>query len=456
MDTVLDGLAENPALPSRLLDRLVAIADGVMSLELARRDDLTPAHVRTLLARDDHAVVHVLLSQGLVAPSDVPLTDPWVALAVTEHPSSDPAVARSLSVHPDHEIRVRLPERAHRLPPDVIDRLAHDPDEWVVAELVHFHPLPVALAEELSGHPSIEVRRFLAGSPHTPAHVLVRLSGEDGLSARLATNPATPAPIAADLVRHPSVHLWLASRTDLPPEVYSQLATNPRLHPELAANPAVPGELLRQLEESRAVHRALVKNPAVPLDLLVEVSSTERIGPFPVPRVASASEAELRMLASSSVVSARVLVAERADLPADVFARLLDDPSPGVAAAIVTNPAVTVDQLRSLVSRHGPRLHPWAARNPLCPPDLLHQMAEHAEAEEKTYRAIARHPQARGETLLLCLHDPQARHLAACHPNLPPPMIVELLASEFTARPAAANPSLPVSVMEELLENVGS
>jgi hypothetical protein len=53
--------------------------------------------------------------------------------------------------------------------------------------------------------------------------------------------------------------------------------------------------------------------------------------------------------------------------------------------------------------------------------------------------------------LLLCLGDTQARHLAACHPNLPVDTILELLGSEFTARPAAANPSLPVEVMEELL-----
>ena len=53
--------------------------------------------------------------------------------------------------------------------------------------------------------------------------------------------------------------------------------------------------------------------------------------------------------------------------------------------------------------------------------------------------------------MLLCLGDAQARHLAACHPNLPVETILELLGSEFTARPAAANPSLPVHVMEELL-----
>ena len=153
-------------------------------------------------------------------------------------------------------------------------------------------------------------------------------------------------------------------------------------------------------------------------------------------------------------------LARRTDLsPAQVQALLArDDPAvvsallaSGRAEEVVTRPQVTEAQLWELAEQHA--RWPEVARNPQCPPDLLHHMASQAGTDVETYRAIARHPRARGETLLLCLGDAQARHLAACHPNLPVDTILELLDSEFTARPAAANPSLPVEVMERLLES---
>lgn len=244
MDTVLDGLAENPALPAALLSRLVAAADGVVALSLARRSDLSPAHVRALLARADPDVLAALLEDGWVRPSDVPASDVPTALVVAEHPDAPLDLVRSLAAHPDPVVRVRLVRSAGRLPADVVDRLARDPDERVVAELAR---------------------------------------------------------------------------------------------------------------------REVVRDPG-------------------------------SLVASSELI------------------------------------------------------------DPHCPPDLLHRMAERAE-EADVYRAIARHPNASGATLLLCLGDPHARYRAAAHPNLPVEKIVELLGSEFTARPAAANPSLPVSVMEELLNS---
>ncbi|MDT7789365.1 MAG: hypothetical protein QOF58_7784 [Pseudonocardiales bacterium] len=260
MNTVLDGLASNPALPRFLLARLMVVADDVLALTLARRSDLTVADVEALLARDDPDVVAALLEEGWVRPSDVPASDPRMALVVAEHPDAPSELVRSLAAHPDPVVRVRLARLAHHLPADVASLLARDPDDRVVAELV----------------------------------------------------------------------------------------------------------------------------------------SRQR-------------------------------------------------PSPRVEPA----PSLTEPQIRSLVSQ-GPHAYLRAARSPHCPPDLLHLMAERAE-EAEVHRAIARHPRASGATLLLCLEDPQARHWAAAHPNLPVPKIVELLGSEFTAGPAASNPSLPVAVMEELL-----
>lgn len=130
----------------------------------------------------------------------------------------------------------------------------------------------------------------------------------------------------------------------------------------------------------------------------MQVAATARIGPEPVPRIAFATEVELRALAASATVQARLLVAGRADLPVDLVSRLVADPDPGVAAAVATNPLVTVDQLWALASRHGDRVYAAVARNLRCPAELLHHMALRASGAE-IYRAVARHPHALGETL---------------------------------------------------------
>lgn len=448
MDTaLLSHLARNPALPSELIDRLVAQAETMVCVELACRSDLTPAQVCSLLALDDSIVVSVLLDKGWVVTADVSLANPSVALVVAERPDADPAVVRALAAHPDPEVRSQLPEWAAALPSDVIVLLARDQDSDVVAELVHFHALPAELAIALSEHPSYGVRRALAGSKHTPPHVLTALSAEadDDLAYVLACNLSTPAATAASLLAHPFARAELARRTDLPAEVYSQLAADHGVGHWLATNPAVPSSLLRLLA---AKHDTVLQNPSIPLDLLVELAASTRIGPTLLPRIASASFDELRALASSTTMQLRMLVAERQDLPADLFEQLLADPDPGVAKAIVTHPTLTVAQLGELVERHGPRLYPRAARNPVCTSALLHHMASNAASVQKAYREIAQHPNASSETLLLCLADREARRFAAAHPNLPPEKIVELLSSEETA---AANPSLPIGVMEELL-----
>jgi hypothetical protein len=195
----------------------------------------------------------------------------------------------------------------------------------------------------------------------------------------------------------------------------------------------------------------VAQNPAIPLDLLVSIAGTVRIGPTLLPRIANATDQELRQLATSRIMQVRMLVAERNDLPDDLITLLVADPDPGVGKSIVTNPALTAEQMWELVIRHGPRVYPRAARNPNCPPELLRHIARNAQSVQKAYRVIARHPRAEADMLMLCLQDAQARRVAAGRPNLPAEAIVELLADPDTAEAAAANPALPVAVMAELL-----
>lgn len=79
-------------------------------------------------------------------------------------------------------------------------------------------------------------------------------------------------------------------------------------------------------------------------------------------------------------------------------------------------------------------------------------MTRHDPPVPKAFREVARHRNATAPALLACLTDRQARPIAAAHPSLPVPVVVELLgdAEGRVAEAAAANPSLPPAMMLEL------
>jgi hypothetical protein len=106
-----------------------------------------------------------------------------------------------------------------------------------------------------------------------------------------------------------------------------------------------------------------------------------------------------------------------------------------------------------MVTRHGVRVIAAVARNPACSPQLLHDLATHTPPVQKAMRAIAAHPGTYPATLLRCLHDRQARPIAAGHPALPAATIIELLnyPDQRVIQAAAANPSLPHPAMQHLL-----
>jgi hypothetical protein len=111
VNAVLAGLASNPALPPGLLDRLIAVPS--LADELARRPDLSPHHVRALLAFNDAAVTHALLEKGWVAPADVPLTNPHVApvtpTPIRRWPVPSPPIRTSRSASPSRNRRALCP-----------------------------------------------------------------------------------------------------------------------------------------------------------------------------------------------------------------------------------------------------------------------------------------------------------------------------------------------------------
>lgn len=503
---ILCGLAANAALPSELVDRLIAVADVHIGSELAGRVDLSRTQAAALVSRVEENSVR-LVSEGKLTAADIdPLAQPFAALALIDEGRGSPAWARMFAADPTVDRREKLASCAG-LPPDVVDALAADSDVRVVAELALWTTPEVA--GRLARHPHADVRRAVAANEATPPAILAALVAGEGLPPALrclvcdrhATpfvhaqecprldcdlppgaacdgshessvhdwqqaalrNRATPTEAVVGFVDHPSILLRcaLAARPDLPSEVCGLLAadTAPGVRATLAENPAIDDALMAVLavERGHDVQRRLAHNPRVPLDVLTHLADTIKIGTTLLPRIAAASPSEVDRLAVSPSPATRMLLAQRRDLPTKIRDALAIDPDAKVVKSIASHPGFSEEQLRAMVDRHGVQVVAQVAANPDATAALLEDLTQHEPPVRKSFRVVARHRNATASALLACLTDKQARPIAAGHPALPPPVVAELLTDNDwqVVEAAAANPSLQLAVMSDLVVAAG-
>lgn len=503
---VLRGLAVNTALPSELVDRLIAVADDDVAASLADRPDLSRAQAVELASRVPESALP-LACKGRLTSADIdPSAQPLAALGLLEESSGNPEWARLFAADPLVEHREKL-AGCPGLPPDVVETLTGDPDIRVVAELALWATADVAAG--LAGHPHAEVRRAVALNEATPSAVLAALLSGEGLpparwclvcdgetkpcvddpdcrqpSCGLPTgafcdgahestvhlirqaalgNPATPVDAVVGFAAHPSVSLrWaLAARPDLPTEVYRLLAEDPvpGIRGDLAENPGIDESLIRKLADDRGhdVRRRLAHHPDIPLDVLAGLAATRKIGATLLPRIATARPDEIEALAQSPAPAVRMLAALRRDLPAGIRDALADDPDAKVVKCVAPHPGFDEARLRGMVARHGTQVIAGVVANPDATAELLRDLARHQPTPARALREIARHPCATAPALLACLTDGRARRVAAGHPALPPSAIRELLTDPdwLVVEAAAANPSLPREAMSALVTSRG-
>ncbi|WP_455355121.1 hypothetical protein [Streptomyces sp. SYSU K217416] len=502
MNHVLCGLAANAALPSELVGRLIAVADADIAADLAGRADLSHAQAIALVSRVEESAVRLVYEGRLTAVDVDPAAQPHAALALLEGRYGSPEWARLFAADPVFERREKL-AACSGLPSDVVETLAADSDVRVVAELALWTTPEVAA--RLAGHPHAEVRRAVAANEVTPPDVLAALITDEGLpparrclvcdreeppfvhdrqcqrldcdllpgascdgshestvhdmQQAALRNPATPTGAVVGFADHPSMLLRraLAARPDLPSDVCGRLAVDPTpgVRADLAENPAIDSALIRALAGDRGhdVQRRLAHNPNVPLDVLIHLAGATKIGATLLPRIATASPTEVEELAQSPNPAARMLLAQRRDLPAEIRDALATDPDAKVVTSIAPHPGLSEAQLRAMVDRHGVRVVAKVAANPDATPALLEDLARHEPSVHKAFREVARHRNATASALLACLADKLARPTAAGHPALPPAVIVELLtdADWQVVEAAAANPSLPLAAMSALV-----
>ncbi|MFF5486566.1 hypothetical protein [Streptomyces virginiae] len=444
MNHLLCGLAANPALPPELVDRLLTLAlrearadpesqfaDDLLH-GLADRADLRHDQILELAAHSDTMARHLAYGGTLDAADVDPGSMPNAAVALLDERRGNLAWARFLATHPDAQIRWKLAS-CPGLPQDAVDLLAADPDEEVVRELALWTDSPVTA--RLALHPDPEVRLSVSANLSTPLEAVLALAEDPELPLKWA----------------------LSERTDLPQALYARLVaeSHPGLRIAFARNPGIGQELIRVLaaDPEIEVRRAVAEHPYVPLDLLSELVVGDRAAWNALPRIAAATPAELTELAGSRHAAVRMLVAQRRDLPPHLREALAVDADASVVRAIAPHPGLSEESLRAMVARHGVQVLAAVAANPDASGPLLEYLTQHRPGVRRVLKEVAEHPHATGPALLACLADRTSRPRAAAHPALPPEAITELLSDEDhqVAEAAAGNPSLPRTVMVELV-----
>ncbi|WP_326586439.1 hypothetical protein [Streptomyces sp. NBC_01294] len=493
MNSLLCGLAANPALPPELVDRLIALAvatpgptdffdpsDHLVSTlvrNLAERADLGPAQVAALAARDEDTAVQLARHGHLTAADVDPAVWPVVALALLDEGRGLPEWARRFAADADPCVRLRLAS-CPGLPPEVEASLAADPDVGVAAELA-LGTTSAPVAARLARHQHAEVRRAVAYNEAVPPAALAALitghgvpparsclvcdsreipfthdpycpdadcdlpsgaecDGTHGSTVhatwqRALENPVTPPEAVVAFADHPSMLLrWaLAERTDLPPHAYARLAEDP----------------------SPGVRSTLARNPG--------------IGPEVI-----------RVLAADSEHGIRRAVAHHPHVTLDVLTQLTATTRLGAEALPRFASAPPAELAEAAGSAHAPLRMVVAHRHDL-PPELRDALA--ADPDASVVKAVAPHPGLTQQQLRamvtrhgvqvlarvaanpdasagllaeLARHDPPVRRALreiATHPNATAEALLPCLADKRARIHAAAHPALPAAVVVELL-----
>ncbi|WP_239067795.1 hypothetical protein [Actinomadura bangladeshensis] len=379
---------------------------------------------------------------------------------------ADPTVRRGFALHggdqrfqlvrdPDMAVRRALAgcwEYGKRLPEEVLEILADDPDDHVRYEVVFHANVPRQSLIKLLSDPMDDIRdearerlaKALGGPPGgwmpmTDEEADVLVTSEDAAEReRAAQNPLLPAGAVRKLARDPEPGVRLAASS------HPALTEDERAAIDIEIDPAIR-------------HRLPAWTLSLPLD-----------------------PAESRRHATSAHVLIRRGMARRKDLPEDVKARLAADEDFAVRLLFAENnddapvellleiwrewEGLSQWKIRARIPHEGlrrfaddphPRMRALALDDPQTPAELVDKLSRD---EEPWVRWCALHDaRLTPERVVELLEDdnPNLHRDAAADPRLPLPLLLEALEETRLAAAAARNPSLPVHVMHELLDRAG-
>jgi hypothetical protein len=475
---VLDGLAENPALPVGFVRRLVRYRRGFG--HVAKRADLTAQTIEEILASQHH----------------------WLQHSLALNHQLPHAVRMRLAVHPDAAVRAALVVGARDAPRELYELLIDDPDARVRTYLAECDQVPADLLARLATDPDPEIRATVAlwwtQAPEAVRRVLLTDPVDQVRAFACSTyyarrpHPVPPPDLVAGLlddsitragaVRHAVLTPQLASRLAGDPDhqVRRQVAEHPQLPPavrdlladDASANVRV-GVFGRRDTPEPIRHRIYteIQHGDRPLDYLLDKDLDEHA--IVQQMEDHMAVAELRYLRldwvtadplpylSSPYICFRRSAARSRSLPADAVVELLDDDDRGVRTTMAARAPHLVDL--ATAERIDREFRPdkktnWRPADLFTfPPQTLRRFA--SDPDPWMRRLAPRDPNLPVELAerLAADSDGAVRRAIAGHPNLPAHVRSALLAdpSEWVAYAAASAETLPVAEMDRLLTLAG-
>ncbi|MFE7099813.1 hypothetical protein [Streptomyces erythrochromogenes] len=451
-------LCEERSLPDEVVDALLAHPDRRVRRSVARNPHVSPAH-RGRLAEDPDVVVR----SGVVfgprprprQPSPLP-DDVLVTLLTAEYPGEPQLLTvgetaqeliASHQMPPSFQYRMRVHENPvlrglatgvwHRLTSEERQALLTDPDPDIRAS-AEFHvgmadPTGPGAVFPRPGH----YRWFVLGSHALSDAVLEEALADPEFRCSVADNPYAPPHAVARLARDtdPEVRERVAARADLDPALWAELAEDPH---ERVRTRARIQPLPRTASQCRAVDHEMGGHARDCCCLILES--------YPEP-----DPDWYRACAESEEVMLRLAAARCPTLPADLVARLAEDPAEEVRHRLASwhplAPPETV--LAAFVAR--PRQRPHLLTQSRMPRTGLSHLLDHQDPE---VRALAAADATLGRAPVELLTDPddRVRRAAAANPLFTGDAVEALLHDPATAEGAAANPGLPAARLHALLD----
>lgn len=250
------ALAGNPRLAPELVVLLGDDLDAGVRFAVSTRPDLT---------EEQRAGIRYDFDPGVRYPA----LDWVVAL------HRDPDAVRRLSAS-SHPLVRRSVARARHLPPEVVERLAHDEDRVVqlfLAESCDDAPAETLMRVWQGWDVSLTAPDRLRGHPNFPRQGLLRYADDPSPRMRSLAldDPRSTSDLVERFSRDPSAEVRYQAAVDprLPAVAAARLLEDPYEHIRGAAarNPRLPARLLTQLLRSGGVETA-ARNPALPVEVM--------------------------------------------------------------------------------------------------------------------------------------------------------------------------------------------
>lgn len=474
----LAGLAVNPALPDRLLLRILADGPPAARMALCGDRDLPEPVVDALVSHPDRRARAVFASSPHADPAQRarlvddpewlvrahlaegpaphverwprPLPDETVVHMFTTYENdllgglyrqSSRGLRRSMPTHPEAVLRGVGVGSWSVLPDEVRAALLDDPDPQVRES---------ALLEVSHRDPGWVERELPDRSCHGRSHLLMNRA-----LSRAVIDSVLTAPVGKD------DRAMIASNASLPPDVVALLAGDPdphvreRIARHSALGPAERAALAAdpdpEVRLAVSVHPALTEAERAAIDYTAPEGDSFGFWPAP-PEPRDLAAVRRNALSGHPVLRRRA--ASEHHLPPDLVALLAADPDLAVRVSLAQNhPEAPAALLLACFLEYTGSDRADLLTRPRFPTAGL---AAHAGHEDPAVRALAaRDPEADPDLVERLTRDPDpaVRAALARHPNLPARRIAELLEDTELARYAAANPALDPSVMEALVDS---